>query len=256
MHFAHHHHDRHVVTDLGRDVHAQLIGSSTLDRAADSLLRDERIVRVGDHAHRQAAFSPVGALTDGRVDDRIARPDRCVDRIGRQREAIRVAQRRGDDNEHRDDHDKAEFTEAERNYDAVVADIRAMPGFDSFLGRSTFHDIAEASSAAQPLVYLVSTPAGTVSLLVEPSGAGGADGDGASGGGVTAIYSDGTSSEVIALLTPLGPETPGILTSQFTDQDMAAALDAATYVSYSREEAPRAPRFVWISTTPLAPRLP
>jgi CHAT domain-containing protein/tetratricopeptide (TPR) repeat protein len=60
--------------------------------------------------------------------------------------------------------DASEAARAE--LDAVVAEVRKVPGYDEFQARYTFTDIRDAASS--PLVYLTATKAGGFALIVYP----------------------------------------------------------------------------------------
>jgi CHAT domain-containing protein len=58
-----------------------------------------------------------------------------------------------------------EIRAARQELDAAIADIRAVPGFESFLAAPTFADVAEAAEPS-PIAYLAATVHGGLALVV------------------------------------------------------------------------------------------
>ncbi|WP_204136972.1 CHAT domain-containing protein, partial [Halomicronema sp. CCY15110] len=58
-------------------------------------------------------------------------------------------------------------TEARQTLQTCIAEIRQIPGYDTFLALPTFADIAATLQPAQSLVYLIPTPNGTLTLIFQ-----------------------------------------------------------------------------------------
>ena len=55
-----------------------------------------------------------------------------------------------------------------RQLDTLIQDIRQIPGYKNFLTLPTFEEVHQAASSDQPLVYLVTTPVGSLAIIVTP----------------------------------------------------------------------------------------
>jgi hypothetical protein len=64
-----------------------------------------------------------------------------------------------------DDADLDEVRAARRDLDQVIAEIRAIPGYEEFLAAPTFDDVA-GTAVEQPLVYLAAAEQGGLALIV------------------------------------------------------------------------------------------
>jgi CHAT domain-containing protein/tetratricopeptide (TPR) repeat protein len=53
-----------------------------------------------------------------------------------------------------------------QQFDTLIQEIRQFPGYEKFLTSPTFEDIQLAAPSDRPLVYLVSTPAGSLALII------------------------------------------------------------------------------------------
>jgi CHAT domain-containing protein len=84
-----------------------------------------------------------------------------------------------------------------REYAALLDRIRKVETFGDFLARTSDAEIAALSRADAPLIYLVATAAGSMSLVVEPADE---DSVGPPGLSVTALPSDVTSAELVRCL--------------------------------------------------------
>lgn len=82
--------------------------------------------------------------------------------------------------------------EAQRSLEAVTEEIRGVQGYESFQRSSSFEEIRSIASDS-PLVYLTTTPAGSLALTVTPSG-------------VSAEWLDLTELELDGMLIEMGPE--------------------------------------------------
>lgn len=108
-----------------------------------------------------------------------------------------------------------------REYAALLLRIRKVTGFDDFLVRTSDAEIAAMSHADAPLIYLVATAAGAVSLIVAP-----ADRDGVGELSVTAVPSEVTSAELVRCLGYYRADGPlGLLSGG--DGGVAAVLPEA-----------------------------
>ena len=52
--------------------------------------------------------------------------------------------------------------------DQLIPEIRQVPGYESFLTLPTFEEVRQAAKSDKPLVYLVTTPDGSLALIVTP----------------------------------------------------------------------------------------
>ena len=52
--------------------------------------------------------------------------------------------------------------------DILIQDIRQVPEYEQFLTLPTFEEVRQSASSNQPLVYLVTTPIGSLALIVTP----------------------------------------------------------------------------------------
>ena len=130
--------------------------------------------------------------------------------------------------------------------DAVIARVRARPGYADLFAPLAFDDVAAAVGAA-PLAYLATTPAGSLVLLLHRRGEGVV---------AEALWADLTADELDRLLIRravaagnVGPVAGGLLPAQVTGFGLGAELVAALPVLGARLLAPLAARLRALGAT-------
>jgi CHAT domain-containing protein/tetratricopeptide (TPR) repeat protein len=97
---------------------------------------------------------------------------------------------------------------AEHDIQQVLSDIRDIPGFERFLQPMTVADISSAAGE-YPVIYLVSSPAGSYVLTVQVGGSGAPT--------VTSVSVPEVTSRDVVLLVLIGEDgAPGFISAQFT----------------------------------------
>jgi len=116
--------------------------------------------------------------------------------------------------------------EAWANLNAVIRELNSLPGYESFLAPPSLTDIAGAAEPAQPVVYLMTTPAGSLALIVHRLG---------SETRVETVWAELTEAELDLLLFgravesgSAAPAVEGLLSAQ--EQGSAAQLAAIATV--------------------------
>jgi CHAT domain-containing protein/ppGpp synthetase/RelA/SpoT-type nucleotidyltranferase len=165
--------------------------------------------------------------------DLVARYETAATAIRLQESAERRASPDSDQPQSSPEERRNQAIQARQALQASIADIRQIPGYETFLALPTFADIVATLHPGQPLIYLVPTPNGSLALAVSlpPS----QQGSGAEGEGQPA------------------PQTAAIWLNNFTETDLRNLLvndtNTGWFNAYQNQTQDRAAWFAAIDRT-------